>query len=193
MLAEFPPLSSELKKQLFQLAQKSIRHGLKTGKPAQAQPDDLQGILAEKGASFVTLHKGKHLRGCIGALTPYRALAIDVLENAFASAFRDPRFSALQAEEYELLKIKISVLSPAQPMSFHSEADLLAQLRPGVDGLILSEGHQRGTFLPSVWEDLPKPEMFLNQLKRKGGLPSSYWSSTLQMERYTTEEFGESS
>ena len=76
-------------------------------------------------------------------------------------------------------------------MTFSSEADLLKQLRPGVDGLILEEDGYRGTFLPSVWESLPRPEQFLQHLKLKAGLPSDYWSGTLRVQRYTTESFSE--
>jgi AMMECR1 domain-containing protein len=76
-------------------------------------------------------------------------------------------------------------------MTFRSEADLIEQLRPGVDGLILSRGGQRGTFLPSVWEELPDPYIFLSQLRHKAGLPLDYWSADLQAERYTTESFGD--
>jgi hypothetical protein len=87
------------------------------------------------------------------------------------------------------LHIHISVLSPPQPLAFESEQDLLAQLRPGVDGLILEERYARGTFLPSVWEQLPEPLDFLRHLKRKAGLPVDYWSTQLRVSRYTTESF----
>jgi len=75
------------------------------------------------------------------------------------------------------------------PMRFDSEAELVAQLRPGIDGLVLIEGMRRGTFLPSVWEQLPDPWQFLDHLKQKAGLPSGYWSPTVRVERYTTESW----
>ena len=184
-------LTSGEKKRLLRLAKKSIRHGLEYGKAAEVEAEDLEGILGENGASFVTLHKAKQLRGCIGYLEAKRPLAIDVLENAYASAFQDSRFPPLQTEEFEHLDIKISVLSQPVLMTFDSEDDLIQQLQPGTDGLILSEENNRGTFLPSVWEDLPSPEKFLQHLKRKAGLSANYWSANLTVERYTTLEFGE--
>ena len=116
-------------------------------------------------------------------------LAKDVAENAVAAAFHDPRFEPLSIEEAEKLEIHISVLSPPEELNFSSEADLLEQIRPGVDGLILQAGGRRGTFLPSVWEELPEKEMFLMYLKMKAGLPTDYWSDSLRVFRYTAEYF----
>ena len=109
--------------------------------------------------------------------------------NAFSAAFQDPRFPPLDDSETADLTLDISVLGTPEAMTFSSEQDLLRQLRPGVDGLIMEERGQRGTFLPSVWESLPQPVDFLRQLKRKAGLPESYWSDTLRVWRYTTETF----
>ena len=64
----------------------------------------------------------------------------------------------------------------------------MSKLRPGVDGLVLEERGQRGTFLPSVWESLPSPRQFLAQLKVKAGLPADYWSDSIKVERYTVED-----
>ena len=116
-----------------------------------------------------------------------RPLAEDVAENAVSAAFRDPRFPPLSHEEFDDLKISISVLSPPEEMTFSSEADLKEKIRPGIDGLILQEGFQKGTFLPSVWEELPETEMFFEHLKMKAGLPAGYWSDTLRVFRYTAE------
>ena len=172
---------------LLDLARASIRHGLQVGRPL---PVSLKGLAAElvvPRASFVTLLKDGRLRGCIGSLEAWRPLAVDVAENAFAAAFRDPRFPPLRSDEAEHLAIHLSLLTPAVAMIFSSEADLLAQLQPGVDGLILSAGPCRGTFLPSVWAELPTPQLFLTQLKRKAGLAADYWSPGVRIWRYTTE------
>ena len=99
----------------------------------------------------------------------------------------DPRFRPLTDAEYPKLVLDISILSTPQPMHFESEQDLLRQIRPGIDGLILSDHGHRGTFLPSVWEQLPDPVIFLQHLKQKAGLPTNYWSDTIQVENYTTE------
>jgi len=116
----------------------------------------------------------------------------DVAHNAYAAAFSDPRFPPLAALELELegLDLHISILSPPEPMQFVSEGDLLNQLRPGEDGLILRAGVRRGTFLPSVWESLPQPQAFLQHLKMKAGLAPDFWSDEVRVERYTTEAFG---
>ena len=142
-------------------------------------------------ATFVTLNKFGELRGCIGHLEAIQPLIADVAENAFNAAFRDPRFQPVTASEFGDLEVHISVLSPPEPMVFTSEADLLRQIRPGIDGLILEDGAYRGTFLPSVWEQLPDPAQFLAHLKMKAGLPPNYWSDTLKVSRYTTESFSE--
>jgi len=150
---------------------------------------ELPSELKEERATFVTLTIAGALRGCIGMLEACRPLVEDVVENARAAAFGDPRFEPLSKEEFDQLEIHISVLSPPEEMNFSSEADLLAQIRPGEDGLILQEGGRRGTFLPSVWEELPDKELFLMHLKMKAGLPNTYWSDTLLVSRYTAEYF----
>ena len=174
---------------LLRLARDSIAHGLHHGRPlpvdASAYPEDLR----VPRATFVTLEMDGELRGCIGTLDAHQSLVKDVADNAFNAAFRDPRFPPLRAEEFDRLAIHISVLSPATPISFRDEADLIAQLRPGVDGVILHAPNHRGTFLPSVWESLPNAEDFLRYLKRKAGLPMDYWSPEIRVERYTTEAF----
>ncbi|HDZ78001.1 MAG TPA: AmmeMemoRadiSam system protein A, partial [Gammaproteobacteria bacterium] len=126
------------------------------------------------------------LRGCVGSLTACRSLSEDVAENAFAAAFRDHRFNALTEDELAEIEISISVLSTPELMVFTSEQELLSQLQPGVDGIILTEGGNRGTFLPSVWEHYPQPASFLSHLKMKAGLPADYWSDTMKIERYNT-------
>lgn len=174
---------------LLRVARESIGHGLRHGGPLDTAADHYPPALRAPRACFVTLETGGELRGCIGTLEARRPLVEDVAGNAFSAAFRDPRFPPLHADELERLDIHISVLSPSQPIAFDSEDDLIAQLRPGADGLILSAPGHRGTFLPSVWESLPQPEEFLRQLKRKAGLPANYWSQDIEVERYTAETF----
>lgn len=174
------------KQQLLQVAGDSISKGL-CGETLAVRASDYPEPLRLLRATFVTLHVDEMLRGCIGTLEARRTLVEDVAGNAYGAAFRDPRFSTLTRPEYERLDIHISVLSLPEPMQFSSEADLLAQLRPRVDGLVIEESFYRGTFLPSVWEQLPDPREFLRQLKRKAGLPADYWSNSLRVQRYTTE------
>ncbi len=179
--------NEEERKILLDWAKASIEYGLETGKPISPDLSLFPEKFSELRATFVTLEKHKQLRGCIGTLEAIRPLLEDVTQNAFAAAFNDPRFPPLQRNELDDLAIHISILSPAEPMTFNSEQDLIAQLRPGIDGLILEDRGRRGTFLPSVWESLPNPEDFLAQLKLKAGLPETYWSDTIRVYRYTTE------
>ncbi|TPQ25440.1 AmmeMemoRadiSam system protein A [Methylomonas koyamae] len=183
-------LTDDQRQRLLALARHSISHGLETGRPSSVDPAQYAGELSARRATFVTLERAGQLRGCIGMLEARRPLAEDVAENAFAAAFRDPRFPPLRDSELAGLDLHISVLTPAEPLPVKSEADLLQQLRPGVDGLILEEGGRRATFLPAVWDDLPEPARFLNHLKQKAGLPAAYWSDSLRFFRYTTESFG---
>jgi AmmeMemoRadiSam system protein A len=174
---------------LIEIARHSIAYGLQHGRAAPVTVADYPASLQEHKATFVTLMLHDELRGCIGTLQAYRPLVEDVSENAFAAAFRDPRFSRLTRNEFEHLRLHISILSTPEPIHFNDEDDLLAQLRPHVDGLVLEEGFNRGTFLPQVWDSLPDPKQFLQHLKQKAGLPPNYWSKTIKMQRYTVEEF----
>lgn len=175
---------------LLKLAADSIDYGLNYNRPLPVAIGDYPQSLQTLAASFVTLHMQHNLRGCIGALEAFRPLALDVAANAYAAAFRDPRFPPLSRLEFKQLDIHISVLSPPEDMSIAGEADLVAQLRPGIDGLIIEENIYRSTFLPAVWESLPQPEDFLRQLKLKAGLPADYWSKTIRARRYTVQSVG---
>lgn len=152
---------------------------------------DDAAYLQEQRASFVTLTKSGHLRGCIGSLQAHRRLLDDVKANAHAAAFRDPRFQPLSAAEYNETSIEISLLSALSPLQFQDEQDALSQLRPGIDGIVLQCGHNRGTFLPQVWESLPGPQQFLGELKRKAGLSPDFWSDDIRLFRYHVDKFTE--
>lgn len=147
--------------------------------------------LAKMGATFVTLTQQGQLRGCIGSLEAWRPLGQDVQENARAAAFRDPRFEPLRQVELPITRVEVSLLTPAEPMVFSSEADALAQLRPNIDGVIFMAGSRRSTFLPQVWEQLPEPADFMARLKQKAGLPANYWGPDVRLERYTVHKWKE--
>jgi AmmeMemoRadiSam system protein A len=175
----------------------AIGGGAAAGRPAGgpttgdgAAGGDLD-FLARPGAAFVTLTQAGDLRGCIGSLEAWRPLGEDVRSNAVAAATRDPRFAPLRPEELAWTRFEVSVLSTPEPVEFTGRADLLRQLRPGVDGLILEERGRRGTFLPQVWDQLPAPEAFLEHLVRKAHLPPGYWSEDMQIQRYTVTAFEE--
>jgi AmmeMemoRadiSam system protein A len=167
-------LSVQDRHTLLDLAYASIESGLH-GNALRVDPAEHSASLQQAGASFVTIKVADELRGCIGSVEPRRVLVIDVVKNAHAAAFSDPRFPALTVEEFERLRAHISVLSSCEPIAFNCEEDLLRQLRPGVDGVILEEGACRATYLPSVWKTLPDPREFLTQLKLKAGLQRDYW------------------
>lgn len=147
--------------------------------------------LAEPGASFVTLTQNGRLRGCIGSLEAQRPLATDVAENAFAAAFRDPRFPPLSQEELARTRVEVSLLTPAKPFPVSGEEDALARLQPGIDGLILSFGRRRATFLPQVWESLPDPRQFMRELKLKAGLSADFWDPAVTLARYGVRKWKE--
>ena len=140
--------------------------------------------MRQTGATFVTLTKDDRLRGCIGSLAPARAIDRDVAHNALGAAFRDPRFAAMTADEWPQCRVEVSLLSTPKPLRFADEAELLAQLTPGEDGLILSSGEKRGTFLPQVWEGIPDKREFLRALLRKAGLPAETRLSACKVLRY---------
>lgn len=174
---------------LHEIARQSVAYGLQYSHEMPLTVTDYSPTLQQVRASFVTLTIQNELRGCIGTLEAYRPLAEDVTHNAYAAAFHDPRFPRLSAQEFDVLQYHISVLETPEAMRFDNEQDLLMQLKPGVDGLILEDGHHRGTFLPQVWESLPEPRQFLQHLKQKAGLPSNYWSQTIKVQRYRVEDF----
>ncbi|HXH01977.1 MAG TPA: AmmeMemoRadiSam system protein A [Candidatus Competibacteraceae bacterium] len=185
-----PELSEVERATLLAVARQSILLGLE-GQRLLPPVDDYPPLLREHRASFVTLEREGDLRGCIGTLQARQPLVRDVSEHAHAAAFADPRFLPLTRAELSGLELHISVLSPLTPLLFADEHDLLRQLRPGIDGLVLRLGRQHATFLPSVWEHLPEPRRFLAQLKRKAGLPTDFWSDELCVERYTVEIFSD--
>lgn len=178
----------ELGKTLLSLA----RHAIASHFGESAMPTVDLPELHKMGACFVTLTQQGHLRGCIGTLEAWRPLGEDVQENARNAAFRDPRFTPLIAAEVPITRIEVSLLTPAVPVAFHDEADALAQLRPGIDGVIFTAGRHRATFLPQVWEDLPEARKFMAHLKQKAGLPADYWGPDVQLERYQVQKWKES-
>jgi len=172
---------------LLQLARNAIAEQFGQAKQNIPQADWLK----QPGATFVTLTLHGQLRGCIGSLEAHRPLAEDVRRNAVASAFQDPRFAPLTAEEFADVAVEVSLLTPAQPMQFRDELDALTQLRPNVDGVIFEYGSYRSTFLPQVWENLAQPRQFLAMLKRKAGLPDDFWAEGVKLSRYTVEKWSE--
>lgn len=184
-----PRLDEPARSELLKMARDSIAHGLRFHTFLAVEAAGYSPPLSEPGATFVTLKRAGDLRGCIGTLEATQPLIQDVARHAYAAAFEDPRFRPLQHEELEGLGVEISVISPMEPLAVTDEDALVAALRPGVDGLVLSAGYHRATFLPSVWQQLEDPRQFLVQLRHKAGLPLDYWDRDLSFQRYTTESF----
>lgn len=174
------------------MAKKSIRYGLENHSRLTINPKEFDSALQEKRATFVTLHLNGALRGCIGTLSAYKPLIEDISNNAYSAAFSDPRFPPLKESEFDQLHYHISILTQPTPILFTSEEDLIDQIRPHIDGLVLREGMYSGTFLPSVWEQLPNREIFLKHLKQKAGLSENYWSGSITVDRYEVDSFDSS-
>jgi AmmeMemoRadiSam system protein A len=161
------------------------------GKTVDAALVDLPA-LHQPGATFVTLHDAEgRLRGCVGQLEATRALGDDVSANALEAAFGDHRFEPVSAAEWPGLAIEVSLLGPAEPMAVANQADALARLRPGIDGVILAWHGRRATFLPQVWAQLPDVADFLAALKVKAGLAADFWTADLRLLTYQVRSFDE--
>lgn len=174
---------------LLDIARRSIEHGLYHQQRWLPEVRDYHPAWHERRASFVTLKRHGDLRGCIGTIEAIDALVVSVARNAYSAAFNDPRFPALTMDEYVSIELSLSLLTPAEPVDFTCEAELLERLVPGHHGLIIEHGNRRATFLPSVWESLSTPEEFLTALKYKAGLtaelvPQRAW-------RYSSETISE--
>jgi AmmeMemoRadiSam system protein A len=174
---------------LLDIASRSIGAQLDRAVAAQPEPASLPAALREPRASFVTLTSAGLLRGCCGTLEPRHPLVLDVWHNARASAFGDPRFLPLEAEEWPSIDIEVSVLSALEPIPAEDEQRVLSQIEPRRHGLVLAWGEARGTFLPKVWEQIDSPREFLEHLKAKAGWPRHFWTREMRAWRYETEVF----
>ena len=182
-------LTADHEQQLLTVAHKSIKYALENREKITFSLTDYPEPLRVIRATFVTIKIDSALRGCIGTTTAISPLVISVSDNAHAAAFKDPRFPPLNSREFENICISISILTPAERIRFATERQLLDQLRPGIDGLIIEKGNRKATFLPAVWESLPVAEEFLIHLKQKAyinpdQLPDQAW-------RYQTVSFSE--
>jgi AmmeMemoRadiSam system protein A len=176
------------KQELLDIAEQTLYYALETGRYITLTHQDFSMTLRAHGASFVTLYSHGQLRGCIGSLHAARPLLEDVAHNTYAAGFRDPRFDPLTVAEFHDVQIEISILSPLQPISFASERELLEQLQPNTDGLVIQYGARKATFLPKVWESFPLKQDFLTQLKAKAGLNGASCEG-INCYRYTVDSF----
>lgn len=144
--------------------------------------------LDEPRATFVTLNERGALRGCIGSLVPYRSLLDDLIANAKAAAFGDPRFPPLSASEFDEIELEISLLSVPEPLEYSTPEDLRSKVQAGKDGIILRLDGYQATFLPQVWEQLPSFELFFSHLCEKAGLRGHCLQEHPEIHRYHVEK-----
>ena len=186
-------LTIEEQKVLLRLAREAMEQGVRGRKLPPLDETLLTPNLREEGSSFVTLTEHGELRGCIGSLEPHQSLVEDVREHAVAAALQDPRFPPVEAAELNGIRIEVSRLTPPVPLEYKDANDLLAKLCPHVDGVILRDGaFHRATFLPQVWEKIPNPVEFLDNLCYKMGAKPDLWRRKhLDVLTYKVEEFHE--
>jgi len=179
-------------KYLLDEARSTIEQELFARKGPQKPDTDLPAIFNELRGTFVTLTIQGGLRGCIGHIIPQEPLIEGIRVNAINAAFRDPRFRPLTRDEWRRVKIEISILTDPKPLSYSNAKDLLKKLRPGIDGVIIKKGFYQATFLPQVWEQLPRKEDFLNHLCLKAGLDGDAWrKGGLEVSTYQAQAFEE--
>lgn len=176
-------------KELLSIARAAIARALNVA--YWLESDERVPWLRELGACFVTLMQDGKLRGCIGSLEAQPSLLMDVKSNAVSAALHDPRCAPLLTAEFDETHIGISLLSSRLAMLVQDEADALAQLRPGIDGIVFEYGCYRSPFLPQVWQELSQPHQFLAMLKRKPGLPADFWAEGIKLSRYTVTKWRE--
>jgi AmmeMemoRadiSam system protein A len=181
---------------LVKLARHTILKKL-TAKSDQKKLDPQQNGLTDNIfqthlGTFVTLKIKGQLRGCIGNLTATESVLESVKRNATNAAFHDPRFASLTAAELERTKIEVSILTNPRRLEYSDYQDLIRKLRVNVDGVILRKDQASATFLPQVWEQLPRPEDFLSHLCQKAGLSPDAWKrSELEVLTYQVQSFEE--
>jgi AmmeMemoRadiSam system protein B/AmmeMemoRadiSam system protein A len=179
--------AEEAGRTLLEIAKGAISNGL--GLQSVPVKTNREPWLLQPGASFVTLMKDGQLRGCIGSLSAARPLGQDVASNARAAAFQDPRFPKLRRDELPRCEIEVSLLSAPKPIQFADEADLFAQISAGEDGVILEYEGRRATYLPQVWEILSDKRQFLDELKKKAGIPADTHLARCRVSRYRVKKF----
>jgi AmmeMemoRadiSam system protein A len=184
-----PSLSPEGIDALFALADLGVRAGL-AGRPAPTvAPETLLPALRQPQGAFVTIEVEGELNGCIGSIVAVEPLGVAVPQLAWKAAFADPRLPALTPAEYPSAEIKISVLTPLEPVPAGSEAELLSNLEVGKDGVLIRSGAANATFLPAMWGKLLDPLTFLRRLEVKAGLRPGHWPSDVEAWRYRSTDY----
>lgn len=170
---------------LLGLARDAIAARLENRPPPRPTTD--RGTLGEPRGAFVTLTINGILRGCIGHVEPVEPLWRSVRSNAVAAAFRDPRFNPVAPDEFDRIRIEISVLSPLARL--HDPQSITV----GVHGLMIERGSARGLLLPQVAHDHQwNRQTFVEHTCRKAGLDPGCWQDPdAIMHTFTVESFAE--
>jgi AmmeMemoRadiSam system protein A len=176
------------RQQMLDIAQRSIQHGLHLGARLRVNYKGIEAGLLKQQACFVTLKIGQEICGRMGSLEPNMTLIESIAHNAYSAAFNDPRFPPITKEEVDHLAIDITILNELEMLTCENEDELLAQLTPNNDGIVISEDDFTATFLPDVWLQFSEPKDFILHLKIQAGLPEDYWSDTLTFERFQIKE-----
>ena len=192
MMNDTDKLTEDEGRYLLSVARKTIERRLFHREETRRDGETVSSKFAERRGTFVTLTINNNLRGCIGHIIPQEALIEGIRINAINAAFRDPRFRPLSRKEWDKVHIEISILTDPKPLEYLDANDLLAKLRPGVDGLIIKKGAAQATFLPQVWEQLPDKQDFLTHLCSKAGLGRDEWKQgNLKVLTYQVQAFEE--
>lgn len=176
------------KEAILQIVEKSLLKAVKNNEIYTPERNEYNDVLFNKGASFITLEKNNRLRGCIGSLFPTTAIAKDLAKNTFSAAINDSRFNPIKENELKDITFKVSLLTGFEEIKFTSYDNLIEQIKPKTDGLLIKDGERQGLFLPSVWKDIPNKKEFLTELKIKAGLSPNYWSDNIEVFRFRTVE-----
>ena len=178
-------LNEKQKKILLEIARKTIEHTVTGQKLPEFKIED-QTLKAACGA-FVTIHKNKSLRGCIGNVVGRGPLYKTVMQMAIEACVHDPRFNPVQPDELGEIDIEVSVLSPFEKI------ESIEDIRVGVHGLLIKQGFYQGLLLPQVATEYnwTKAE-FLEHTCLKAGLGRScYKDSKCEIFIFSATVFGE--
>lgn len=190
------PLDAEQGQALLRLARSALMENFGR-QPSPEEAVRLKSALKDPAlqalrGTFVTLTLKGRLRGCIGNLVPTDPLAEGIRRNALNAGLQDPRFPPLTENELDRTSIEVSILTEPRPLPYTNAEDLVRQLRPRIDGVIIRKGYASATFLPQVWDQLPQADGFLDHLCLKAGLPRDAWKrSALEVATYQVQHFAE--
>jgi AmmeMemoRadiSam system protein A len=168
----------------LQLARRAIETFLRRGEVSHVSASD--SALARPSGVFVTLHRHRRLRGCIGQVEPVEPLASAIAHCAVAAAREDPRFAPVALEELPEIEIELSVLSTLRLVRAE-------EVEVGRHGLLVTRGYRRGLLLPQVASERGwNPERFLEETCAKAGLEPRAWRDpSVLLHAFTAEIFSE--